>query len=92
MAADLRARLAHVVRLMALHGPSLGPPHTLAFGDGLFEIRLKGKETIARIFFCYRKDQIVVLLHSFIKKTQKTPSRELERARKRMQEVKDADA
>lgn len=38
-------------RMIAL-GPNLGAPHTKAFGDGLFELQLKGAEGIARVFFC----------------------------------------
>jgi hypothetical protein len=37
---------------MVAVGPNLGSPHTEAFGDGLFELRLKGAEGIARVFFC----------------------------------------
>lgn len=32
--------------------PNLGRPHTEAFGDGLYELRMKGAEGIARVFFC----------------------------------------
>lgn len=72
-------------------GPNLGPPHTDAFGDGLFELRLKGQEGFARVFFCALVGKRVVMLHSFIKKSQKTPPREIEIARKRMKEVKHAN-
>jgi phage-related protein len=58
-------------------GPNLGLPHTDAFGGGLFEFRLKGAEGIARVFFCTMIGQKVVMLHSFIKKTQKTPEKEM---------------
>jgi phage-related protein len=72
-------------------GPHLGPPHTDAFGDGLFELRLTGQEGIARVFFCALVGKRLVMLHSFIKKSQKTPPREIEIARKRMKEVKHAN-
>ncbi len=78
-------------RIVAL-GPNLGSPHTNAVGDGLFELRLKGREGIARVFFCTLVGRRVMVLHSFVKKTQKTPRRELEIARKRMKEVKHANA
>jgi phage-related protein len=66
----------------------LGAPHTKAFGDGLFELRLKGAEGIARVFYCTLVGQKIVMLHSFIKKTQKTPRSELAIALQRMKEVK----
>ena len=49
-------------------GPNIGEPHTKAFGEGLFELRLKGAEGIARVFFCTRVGKRIVMLHSFIKR------------------------
>ena len=69
-------------------GPNLGEPHTKAFGSGLFELRLKGAEGIARVFFCTLVGHRIVMLHSFIKKSNKTPPREREIAEARMKEVK----
>jgi len=66
--------------------------HTDSFGDGLFELRLKGADGIARVFFCTLIGRRIMMLHSFIKKSQQTPLRELEVARKRMKEVKDANS
>ena len=66
----------------------MGLPHTDAFGGGLFELRLKGAEGIARVFFCTMLGQKIVMLHSFIKKTQKTPEKELKIAKQRMKEIK----
>jgi phage-related protein len=88
----LAARYVVLTRRIAAVGPNLGPPHTDAFGDGLFELRLKGQEGIARVFFCALVGRRVMRLHSFVKKTQKTPQREIEIARKRMKEVKHANS
>ncbi len=87
----LAARYVLLTRRIAAIGPNLGPPHTDAFGDGLFELRLAGREGIARVFFCTLIGRRVMMLHSFIKKTQKTPPKEIELARKRMKEVKNAN-
>ena len=84
----LAARYVVLTRRIVAIGPNLGPPHTDAFGDGLLELRLKGQEGIARVFFCALIGRRVMMLHSFIKKTQKTPQREIEIARKRMKEIK----
>jgi phage-related protein len=54
----------------------------------LFEIRARGKEGIGRAFFCMIVGQKVVILHAFIKKSQKTPQKELEIARRRMAHIK----
>ncbi len=68
--------------------PNLGLPHTDAFGAGLFELRLKSADGIARVFFCTMVEQEIIMLHSFIKKTQKTPLKELKLAKQRMKELK----
>lgn len=77
---------------MEVYGPDLGMPHTRAMGDGLFELRLKAAEGIARLFYCTMVGKKIVMLHQFIKKTNKTPLKELEIARRRMKEIKNAYA
>ncbi len=72
-------------------GPNLGETHTTAFGDGLFELRLKGAEAIARVFSCTLIGKRIVMLHSFIKKSDRTPIREREVADTRLKEVKRAN-
>jgi phage-related protein len=70
----LAARYIVLTRRMISLGPNLGEPHTKAFGGGLFELRLKGAEGIARVFFCTLIGRRIVVLHSFIKKSDKTPA------------------
>lgn len=88
----LLARYLSLADRMVNAGPNLGEPHTKAFGKGLFELRLKGAEGIARVFFCTRVGQRIVILHCFVKKGQKTPKRHKTLAEKRLKEVKDADS
>jgi phage-related protein len=52
---------------------------------------VKGKEGIARIFYCTMIEKRIHMLHCFIKKSQKIPDKELSIARKRLKEVKDND-
>ncbi len=87
----LAARYIVLTRRMIALGPNLGEPHTKAFGDRLFELRLKGAEGIARVFFCTLVGRRIVMLHSFIKKSERTPSREREVAETRMKEIKRAN-
>lgn len=84
----LAARYIVLTRRMIALGPNIGEPHTKAFGDGLFELRLKGAEGIARVFFCTLVGKRIVMLHSFIKKSERTPTRECEVAETRMKEIK----
>lgn len=72
---------------MLILSPALGAPHTKAFGHGLFELRLKGAEGIARVFFCTLIGKRIIMLHSFVKKSDKTPLRDRKIAEARMKEV-----
>ena len=85
---SLLARYARLTEVMKEYGPNLGMPHTRAMGDGLFELRLKGKEGIARVFYYTVIRHQVLMLHSFIKKQQETPLQELRLAKQRLNEVK----
>ncbi len=83
--------LADYLRLteaMALYGADLRMPHSRALGAGLYELRPKGPEGIGRVFYCTQVGRVIVILHSFIKKTQETPEADMRMARKRLKEVK----
>jgi len=82
------ANFLHIAEMIEEFGPALGAPYTKPLGDGLFEVRAKGKEGIGRSFFCMVKGQEVIILHSFIKKSQQTPKKEMKIAQKRLKEVK----
>jgi phage-related protein len=85
--AGLQARYVHLTQRMLIFGPDLGMPHTRAMGKGLFELRMKSKEGIGRVFFCTRPGRRIMMLHAFVKQSAKTPSKELKVARDRMKEV-----
>lgn len=68
-------------------GSNLGMPHTKFLEEGLIELRIKGKEGIARVFYCTLIGKRIMMLHSFIKKSNKTPKKEIQIAKKRMKEV-----
>jgi phage-related protein len=85
-------RYVHRTDRMVEYGPDLGMPHTRAMGAGLFELRLKSGEGIGRVFYCTLVGRRIIMLHQFVKKTEKTPPKELTIARKRMKERRDADA
>ncbi|WP_449258488.1 type II toxin-antitoxin system RelE/ParE family toxin [Chlorobium limicola] len=85
--ASIKADYRRISLLVMEYGPQVRMPHTKAMGGGLFEMRPKGRDGIGRAFYCYVKGNKIIILHSFIKKTQKTPQKELRLALKRMQEV-----
>jgi phage-related protein len=68
-------------------GWPIGMPLARSLGDGLWEMRstLPSRRT-ARLLLCFHEG-VIVVLHGFIKKTQKTPPDDLELARKRKKEV-----
>lgn len=90
--AGFLARFLRYTDRMELYGPDLGMPHTRAMGEGLFELRLKAAEGITRVIYCTIIGKRIVMLHQFIKKTDKTPPKELAIARRRLKEIKNAHA
>jgi phage-related protein len=87
--ADVLADYARLVELLMEHGPNLRLPHSRAFGDGLFELRPKGRSGIGRAFYCFLLSRRILVLHAFVKKSHQTPDRELKLARKRLKEIRD---
>ncbi len=88
---DIKARIINIVDLLAEHGPqNVREPYVKHLQGKLYEIRAKGKDGIARVFYFTMTGQRIVLLHGFINKTQKTPKRELAIAVVRMKEILEA--
>ncbi|MDS1140119.1 type II toxin-antitoxin system RelE/ParE family toxin [Pusillimonas sp. SM2304] len=88
----LKARYIALSLRMTTHGPNLGAPHTKVFGEGLLELRLKGAEGFARVFYCALVGRRIVMLHGFVKKSKKTPPKERRIAQNRLKEIKNATA
>lgn len=88
--ADLLANLLHIFELIEENGANLGKHYTKSMPGhkGLFEIRVKAASGIGRSLFCYNTGKRIVILHSFVKKTEKTPKKEIKIALERMKEVK----
>jgi phage-related protein len=85
---DIRARFDRLTQLIIEHGPRLLPPKYVKHIDGqLWELRLKGKDGIARAFYVTAQGQRLVIVRVFTKKSQKTPSREIKLAQQRAAEV-----
>ncbi len=63
-------------------GVSLRMPLSESLDDGIFELRAKVGTNISRVLYFFVIGNQAVLTHGFIKKTQKTPAREIERAKK----------
>jgi phage-related protein len=87
MPAGIVADYLRLTKAMELYGADLRMPHSRAMGGGLFELRPKGPEGIGRVFYCTQVGKTIVVLHSFVKKTQETPDAEMRVARKRLKDV-----
>jgi phage-related protein len=86
---DLRARLVRISMLIESVGLERLPRETVKHLEGkLWEIRIKAASGISRAIYVTASGQRVVVVRVFIKKTQKTPQRELELARERAKEVR----
>ena len=72
------------------YGWPIGMPTCRPLGKGLFEVRTNLPDGIARVIFCFYEDQLI-LLHGFIKKTQKTPKADLELALSRKRDLEERE-
>ena len=70
-------QIVQYIQLLEDHGTQLGENITKHLGDGIWELRPGNN----RVLYFFHKDDTYVLLHQFRKKTQKTPQREIEKAK-----------
>lgn len=88
----LRAKAFRDIELLKELGSELQEPYVKGIkgkkNRGLYELRIKFSNDIARIFYFTYYNNRYVLLHGFIKKTMKTPEKEIEQARKYMEDYK----
>jgi phage-related protein len=89
LSADVRQRFLRISELVERHGiAAMQEPHIKHLEGKLWEMRMKGRDGIARAIYVTATGERVVVVYAFAKKTQKTPQRALEIARKRAKEVK----
>ena len=85
---DMRARFRRIVELIQAHGlGQMREPHVKHLEGPLWEMRMKGKDGISRAIYVTAKRARVVVVRVFVKKTQKTPRREIDLALERAREV-----
>jgi phage-related protein len=86
---DMRARLVRLGSIIEAVGFDGLPGDTVKhLEDKLWELRIRGRDGIARAIYLTAVKRRVVIVRVFVKKTQKTPKHELELARQRAKEVK----
>lgn len=85
--ADMRARFVRIAQLIETLGlPRVSLPHVRHLEGRLWEMRMTGRAGIARALYVTASGKRVVVVRVFVKKTQKTPRREIELALERAQE------
>lgn len=76
------ARIMYTIDILQEFGPRLGMPHSKKIDYKLFELRVQA----IRIFYTFYYDKIVIL-HMFVKKTQKIPKKEIDLAKKKLRRL-----
>lgn len=76
----MRAKMVRTIELLGKNGPELREPYSKYLGENIFELRAKQGSDISRVMYFFVVGRRVILTNGFIKKTQKTPRAELEKA------------
>lgn len=85
---DMRARFAHICELIAAVGlERMGAPHVQHLTGPLWEMRMSGRDGISRALYVAARGRRVVVVRVFVKKTRRTPRREIELALRRAEEA-----
>ena len=79
------SKSAKYIKLLETYGNNIGMPYSKQLFPNLYELRVRGQQEI-RIFYCYHRNQAVIL-HAFMKKSQKTPHTEIETAQNRIRSL-----
>ena len=82
----MRANMASMISLLQENGYNLREPYSKHLSEGIFELRAKVGSDITRVMYFFYIDRRVILTNGFVKKTKKTPLKELEKAKKYRQD------
>jgi phage-related protein len=87
--ADMKARFRRIVELIQTHGlERMREPHVKHLEGPLWEMRMTGRAGISRALYVTAAGRRVVVVRAFVKRTQRTPRREIELALRRAEEVR----
>lgn len=88
--ADMQARFLHVAEMLEMLGPTkVGMPHVRPLEGKLWEMRMRGRDGIARAIYFAAQGRRLVVVRAFVKKTRTTPRSEIKLALRRMKELDD---
>ena len=78
----MRAKILRTIATLEDNGTDLREPHSKHLDDGIFELRAKVGSNITRVLYFFMVGRRIILTHGFVKKTDKTPPGEIERAKR----------
>ena len=78
----MRAKLMRLIEMLKTNGNELREPYSKSLGEGIFELRARIGTEISRVFYFFCVERCIVLTNGFIKKTEKTPDNEIDRAKR----------
>lgn len=78
----MQAKVVRAIDMLKVNGYELREPYSKSLGDGIFELRVQVATDISRVLYFFVVNGKVVLTHGFIKKTEKTPLSEIDRAKR----------
>ncbi len=80
--AKMKAKIFKILDILEENGPTVRMPYSECLEDGIFEIRAKQGSNITRVLYFFRSGNRIILTNGFVKKTQKTPKKEIELAKR----------
>ena len=80
------AKALRIIDLLEKFSHQLNLPHGKKMKPNLFELRIRGQQEV-RIFYTFHQEGSIVMLHGFVKKSQKTPKQEIRRAEKKLKDL-----
>lgn len=82
----MRTKTLRMVMLLEEYGNDLREPYSKPLGDEIFELRVQQGNNITRVLYFFMIGKKIVLTNGFVKKTQKTPKNEIEKAKRYRQD------
>jgi len=71
-----KSKISRSIDLINKYGPDLGLPHSRYLGDGIYELRIRGKNEVRIFYIAVVSNLEVIFIHAFKKRTQKMPRKE----------------
>ena len=78
----MKSRLYRTLAVLETDGNNIREPYSKFLGDGIYEVRVQQGNNIARVLYFFVVNRKIILTNGFIKKSQKTPKSEINKAKK----------